>query len=78
MWNVEEENILIKVILTFSLFLVSYSMYDCLVYYTGATPAEFYSVKSRPRYAEYQKSVNMFFPGPPKEMWNKTPDCNKK
>ena len=68
MWNMEEENILIKVTLTFSLFLVSYSMYDCLVYYTGATPAEFYSVKSRPRYAEYQKSVNMFFPGPPKQM----------
>ena len=68
MWNTEEENILIKVVLSVSLFLVSYSMYDCLVYYTGATPAEFYSVKSRPKYAEYQKTVNMFFPGPPKNL----------
>ena len=68
MWNTEEDNILIKVVLSLSLFLVSYSMYDCLVYYTGATPAEFYSVKSRPKYADYQKSVNMFFPGPRKNV----------
>ena len=68
MWNTEEENVLIKIILSIGLFLVSYSMYDCLVYYTGAIPAEFYSVKSRPKYADYQKSVNMFFPGPQKTL----------
>ena len=67
MWNTDEENILIKVILTASLFMVSYAMYDCLVYYTGAIPAEYYSIKKRPQYAEYQKTVNMFFPGPPKK-----------
>ena len=64
MWNTEEEHLLIKILMSVGLALVSYSMYDCLVYYTGATPAEFYSVKSRPKYADYQKSVNMFFPGP--------------
>ena len=64
MWNTDEENLLIKILMSIGLSLVSYSMYDCLVYYTGATPAEFYSVKSRPKYADYQKSVNMFFPGP--------------
>ena len=68
MWDSNEENVLTKVVLSFSLLMVSYSMYDCLVYYTGATPAEFYSVKSRPKYAEYQKSVNMFFPGPRKNI----------
>ena len=66
MWSSEEENLVVKLMMTMGLSLVSYSMYDCLVYYTGAVPAEFYSVKSRPKYAEYQKTVNMFFPGPQK------------
>ena len=46
---------------------VSYFMYDCLVRYTGAIPAEFYSVQKRPEYKEYQETVNMFFPGPRKK-----------
>ena len=67
MWGTEEENLVVKISLSFSLLLVSYSMYTCLVYYTGAVPAEYYSVKSRPKYQEYQKSVNMFFPGPTRQ-----------
>ena len=39
----------------------------CLVHYTGAFPAEFYSVKSRPGYKSYQSRVNMFMPGPRRE-----------
>ena len=34
----------------------------------GAIPAEFYSLKKRPGFAEYQKAVNMFFPGPPRKV----------
>ncbi|GAB5370135.1 hypothetical protein AAMO2058_001465800 [Amorphochlora amoebiformis] len=36
--------------------------YDCLVHWTGAGPAEHFSVKKRPSYREYQKSVRCFFP----------------
>ena len=42
---------------------VSHVMYQCLVHYTGAVPAEHYSVKSRPGYRDYQQRVNMFIPG---------------
>ena len=66
--STEEESFIVKLLLSISLPLVSYSMYDCLVYYTGAVPAEYYSVRSRPKYQEYQKSVNMFFPGPPRKI----------
>jgi len=45
---------------------ISYFLYDCLTRYTGAIPAEFYSVQKRPDYKEYQQRVNMFFPGPRK------------
>lgn len=43
----------------------SATMYYCLVYYTGAVPAEHYSVLSRPDYASYQARTNRFFPGIP-------------
>ena len=43
-------------------------MYQCLVNYTGAKPAEYYTVQKRPDYANYQKMVNMFVPGPRKEL----------
>jgi steroid 5-alpha reductase family enzyme len=46
-----------------ALVLVSYIMYSTLVYYTGAVPAEYYSVKKRPQYEAYQKHTNRFFPG---------------
>ncbi|MFT6368617.1 MAG: steroid 5-alpha reductase family enzyme [Bacteroidia bacterium] len=39
-------------------------MYVTLVYATGAVPAEYFSVKRRPAYADYQKTTNRFFPGP--------------
>jgi steroid 5-alpha reductase family enzyme len=40
------------------------AMYSTLVHYTGAVPAEHYSVRKRPAYAEYQATANRFFPGP--------------
>lgn len=42
----------------------SYIMYVTLVHYTGARPAEHYSVQKRPEYRAYQRATNMFFPGP--------------
>lgn len=46
---------------------VSKVMYTTLVDYTGARPSEYYSLKKRPAYREYQRTTNMFFPGPPKK-----------
>jgi steroid 5-alpha reductase family enzyme len=46
------------------LLFVSKIMYTTLVYYTGAVPAEYYSVKKRPGYKQYQMETNRFFPGP--------------
>ena len=68
LWQTPEESILIKVGMTWGLVSTSRMMYGCLVYYTGAVPAEFYTVQKRPGYAKYQKMVNMFWPGPRKEI----------
>jgi steroid 5-alpha reductase family enzyme len=37
-------------------------MYDTLVYKTGAVPSEYFSLKKRPSYKEYQKNTSQFFP----------------
>jgi steroid 5-alpha reductase family enzyme len=42
-------------------------MYTTLVHYTGARPAEHYSVQKRPQYRAYQQVTNRFFPGPCRE-----------
>ena len=36
--------------------------YDCLVYWTGAAPAESRSVQRRNDYKEFQKTTNVIFP----------------
>lgn len=40
----------------------SFMMYLTLVYLTGARPAEYYSVRKRKEYKDYQEKTNMFFP----------------
>mmetsp|Transcript_31558 Transcript_31558/g.32040 ORF Transcript_31558/g.32040 Transcript_31558/m.32040 type:complete len:414 (-) Transcript_31558:344-1585(-) len=45
-------------------FYLSRIFYDCLVYWTGAEPAESRSVTRRPLYQQYQKKTNVFFPFP--------------
>jgi len=67
LWAAQEENLAVKLGVTLGLALVSPMMYNCLTSYTGAEPAEYYSLQKRPQYANYQKTVNMFFPGPRKE-----------
>lgn len=49
-----------------ALIYLSYVMYIVLTHYSGAVPSEYYSVQKRPGYVEYQKTTNMFFPGPRK------------
>jgi len=46
----------------------SVMMYITLVYITGATPAEYYSVRKRKEYKTYQLKTNMFFPWFPKKV----------
>jgi len=67
LWATEKESLMVKCIVTGGLMSVSWMMYQCLVNYTGAVPAEFYTVQKRPEYVNYQKKVNMFVPGPRKE-----------
>ena len=58
-----EVHVAALVVLALSLAWASYLMYSTLVYYTGAVPAEHFSRLKRPAYAEYQATVNRFFPG---------------
>ena len=60
------EAFLIWTLLAVGLFYTSRFMYTTLVYYTGAVPAEHYSVQKRPEYKDYQETTNIFFPGRPK------------
>jgi len=62
----DQLNIVNWLLLGAGLLFVPRIMYTTLVYYTGAVPAEYYSVKKRPAYSQYQKETNRFFPGPPK------------
>jgi len=60
------ESTLVWGLLAVGLLFTSRVMYTTLVYYTGAVPAEYYSVKKRPEYKKYQQTTNIFFPGPNK------------
>ena len=60
--NIAERDI-IWVGILISMFYLSIIMYNTLVYYTGAIPSEYYSLKKRPDYKEYKKKTNMFFIG---------------
>ena len=59
-------SVIIFVLLGAGLLMPSRIMYVTLVTYTGAVPAEYYSVQKRPAYKDYQQTTNMFFPGPTK------------
>ncbi|MEM1081458.1 MAG: DUF1295 domain-containing protein [Pseudomonadota bacterium] len=60
----QAEPIWLAVLISLGLLFVSRIMYQTLVHYTGAKPAEYYSVQKRPAYADYQQTTNRFFPGP--------------
>jgi steroid 5-alpha reductase family enzyme len=44
------------------LVVLSRFMYDCLMHWTGAEPAEHFSAAKRAEYARYQKSTRVFWP----------------
>lgn len=52
----------VRAALGINLFLVSRLFYDCLLYWTGSEPSEYFSVSKRLVYRKYQESTNAFFP----------------
>jgi steroid 5-alpha reductase family enzyme len=56
------EDICCKIVFWTGLALLPIILYDCLVYWTGASPAEHFSVQHRPGYDDYQATVPCFFP----------------
>ncbi len=52
------------VALTWALALIPAVFYDCLVFWTGAAPSEYFSVRKREGYRDYQKIVPCLFPRP--------------
>ena len=62
----QAEQSVVAMLLTAGLLFVSRLLYVTLVHHTGAKPAEFYSVQKRPEYEAYQRTTNVFFPGPPR------------
>ncbi|MYY04448.1 MULTISPECIES: DUF1295 domain-containing protein [unclassified Streptomyces] len=59
-----EEPLVPDLLTAFGLAWVSWTMYHTLVYYTGAVPAEHFSLRKRPDYDLYRRTTNRFFPGP--------------
>ena len=60
----DKECLVVWLLLGLCTLLISRIMYTTLVTYTGARPAEYYSVQKRPGYRQYQAQTNRFFPGP--------------
>jgi len=58
----EIRNLFVRAGFAFVLFAVVRFFYDCLCHWTGAGPAEHYSVLKRPKYRTYQETVRCFFP----------------
>jgi len=63
----DDENVLVA-LLSAQLFCVVAGMYYCLRTFTGAEPAEYFSVKKRPDYRNYQKTTNCIIPWFPKKL----------
>jgi steroid 5-alpha reductase family enzyme len=63
LWSTE--SVVMMIALVGVLLMASRMMYTTLVHYTGAKPAEYYSVQKRPEYKEYQRTTSMFFPKRP-------------
>jgi len=56
------EPLWIKIGYGVALFMLSRIFYDCLNFWTGAEPAEHYSVQKRAVYKDYQRKTRMFWP----------------
>ena len=60
--NNSNTSILIIVFLLFGLYMIPKTLHYCQTTWTGAKPAEYFSVAKRVNYREYQKKVRMFWP----------------
>jgi steroid 5-alpha reductase family enzyme len=58
----DSEGLPLWICLGMGMVCASVMMYITLVHLTGATPAEYYSVRKRKEYKVYQEKTNMFFP----------------
>merc|ERR1712176_250338 len=57
-----KEGRIVKSGFVITLCFTSRIFYDCLMYWTGAEPAEHFSLQRRPLYRSYQKRTRVFFP----------------
>jgi steroid 5-alpha reductase family enzyme len=63
----DSEGLPLWICLGMGMVCASVMMYITLVHLTGATPAEYYSVRKRKEYKVYQEKTNMFFPWFPRQ-----------
>ncbi len=63
----KSETLLVWICLGLGTLAASLMMYITLVYLTGAAPAEYFSVRKRKEYKQYQQTTNMFFPWFPRK-----------
>mmetsp|Transcript_62068 Transcript_62068/g.116062 ORF Transcript_62068/g.116062 Transcript_62068/m.116062 type:complete len:351 (+) Transcript_62068:69-1121(+) len=61
---VPTEYMLARCLYAVALVMIPRLLYDCLVHWTGAGPAEHFSSKKRASYLKYQETVRCFFPFP--------------
>ena len=61
---VPQQGSLVFLVYAVALVMIPRMLYDCLVHWTGAGPAEHFSAKKRAGYREYQEKVRCFFPLP--------------
>lgn len=61
------EDLFVWLVMGAGTLFASAMLYITLVYLTGAKPAEYYSVRKRAEYKDYQDNTNMFFPWPQKK-----------
>ncbi len=65
LWQ-QQSSAVTTLLLSVGCLLISRIMYVCLVHYTGARPAEHFSLQKRPGYKAYMVRTNQFFPGLPR------------
>jgi len=65
LYTIQGESMFLVGYWALNLFLIPRFVYDCLMYWTGAAPAEHFSHQKRgERYSNYQNSTRVFFPFP--------------
>jgi steroid 5-alpha reductase family enzyme len=62
MWQFATHPWPISALLAVGLAACVHAMFVCLTTYTGAVPSEYYSLRKRPAYVDYQRRVPMFVP----------------